>query len=204
MANKNLVQFGLSNLAIARLKTDNQVGSIPTWDKPVMWPGAVSISLDAAVQESRLSADNKRYWGTFLDNGYDGEVEFAQMLDAFAVMALGWYIDARGGLVERSNGHRDNFALLGQFDGDAHGARWVLYSCIAGKPSSEASTVDTESATDPQTQTIPYSAVPIKIADGIYATKYTLFDDPDNAEVHAAYQSWFDNVTLPVPVEAQE
>jgi hypothetical protein len=31
-----------------------------------------------------------------------------------------------------------------------------------------------------------------------------LFDDPSNTEVHAAYQNWFKQVTLPVPVGVQE
>jgi phi13 family phage major tail protein len=196
MANKNLVQFGLSNIAIAQLE-EGENGATPTWGTPVMWPGAVSISMDAAVEEAAKYADNRRYWGQYIDQGYTGELEVMQMLEAFATMALGWYVDELGGLVERNNGIKSNFAIMGQFEGDKHGARWVLYNCQAGKPSSEAST--TEDTTEPETQTIPYNAAPIQIADGITATKYTLFDDPGNPAAHAAYQGWFSQVTLPVP-----
>jgi phi13 family phage major tail protein len=201
MANKNKVQFGLSQLAIAELEPDSGSG-VPSWKTPIMWPGAVNLSMNAETQEEKFYADDGLYYGEYIDDGYTGELEIAMMLEAFAVMALGWYVDGRGGLVEQSNGMKSNFALLGQFKGDKHGARWAIYNVSAGKPSAEASTRTPGSA--PQTQKIPYTATPIQIADGIYATKYTLFDDSSNETVHTAYTDWFKQVTLPIPVEAQE
>ena len=198
MANKNKVMFGLSKLYVAKLIPPAEIGGIPTWDTPIAWPGAVNLGMDSAVEESTFWADNVRYWGTYRDNGYTGEVETALLIPEIAVMALGWMIDQHGGLLEVSNGKKNDMALLGQFEGDVHGARWVIYSCTAGKPSSEAAT--TEESTDPQTQSLPYTATPVQVLPNILATKYTLFDDEAIPEVHTAYNDWFKAVTLPVPV----
>lgn len=197
MANKNKVQFGLSHLYVAPILT-TPVGGPPTWDKPIAWPGAVSLSQDAETEETVFWADNTRYWGTYQDNGYAGELEVARIIEEIAVQIYGWNIDSLGGLVEVSNGQKKNFAILGQFEGDMHAARWVIYNCSAGKPDTESNT--TEESTDPQTQTAPYTATPINIGNDIMVTKYTLFDDPDNTETHAAYEDWFKEVKLPVPV----
>lgn len=197
MANKNKVQFGLSHLYVAPIETA-PAGAVPTWGTPIAWPGAVSLSQDAETEETVFWADNTRYWGTYTDNGYTGDIEVARIIEEIAVEIYGWYVDSRGGLVEVSNGVKKNFAILGQFEGDAHGGRWVIYNCAAGKPDTENNT--TEESTEPQTQTAPYTATPINIGNDIMVTKYTLFNDPDIPEAVAAYNSWFDAVTLPVLV----
>lgn len=194
---KNKVQFGLSHLAIAPIKSTSADGT-PEWDPPIKWPGAVSITQDAETEETVFWADNIRYWGTYIDNGYTGDIETALIPAAIAEQIYGWYVDSLGGLVEVSNGIKKNFAILGQFEGDRTQGRWVIYNCAAGKPDTELST--TEESTEPQTQTAPYTATPINIGNDIMVTKYTLDDDPDNAEAHAAYTNWFNAVTLPVPV----
>lgn len=200
MANKNKVQFGLSHLYVAPILT-SPTGGTPTWDTPIAWPGAVNLSQDAESEEVAFWADNMRYWGTYIDNGYTGEIEVARLIEEIAVHIYGWYVDSRGGLVEVSNGQKKNFALLGQFEGDAHAARWAIYNCAAGKPDFDAST--TEDTTEPQTQSAPYTATPINIGNDVMVTKYTLFDDVANPAAHTAYTAWFSKVTLPVPITTE-
>lgn len=200
MANKNKVQFGLSRLAIARMIPAATPGGTPTFGDIIEWPGAVSLTMDSEDDESTFYADNRKYWGMYVDNGYTGEIETALLPPAVAEEVLGWMIDQLGGLVEVTNGRKNNFALLGQWEGDQHGARWVMYNCTAGKPSSDTGT--TEDTTDPQTQSMPYTATSINIGDGIMVSKYILYDDPTVTEAHTAYLGWYDEVKLPVPVAA--
>lgn len=198
MANPNKVQYGLSSIAFAK-QISSAANERPEYDKPVKNQGAVSLTMNSDTEEINFYADNIKYWGTFIDNGYSGEIELARLLDEVAEFAYGWYIDSLGGRVERTNGQKHNFAILGQFEGDANAVRWVIYNCTAGKPSRTNSTI--ERSAEPQTDTLPYTATSVYVGDDVMATLYSIADDPNNTEVHAAYSTWFDEVKFPVPVE---
>jgi phi13 family phage major tail protein len=196
MADTNKVKYGISRLAVAKYTPPATVGGIPTWDKPIMWPGAKSLTEDAQSSESTFFADNMKYWGSFQSNGMTGTVEVAKIIEDIGVILWGWAIDTIGGIASGSPGSGDNFAILYQREGDITPERSVIYCCSAGDPSSEANT--TEDTTEPQTFTADYTAVPVNVGAEVPYSKYTLVDDPNNPTTHAAYQSWYDKVTLPV------
>lgn len=200
-ANPNKVRFGISNLYIAPIKSVNS-GETPQWEVPIKCPGAVSLTQDAETEETVFWADNTRYWSTYTDNGYTGELNIAQIPEEVLVNVYGWKIDELGGLVEIANSIKKEFAILGQFEGDKRSGRWVIYYNTGGKPSTEDNT--TEEAQEPQTQTLPYTATPLDLGNGVKVTKYTLWDDPDDADRHAAYQNWFKAVTVPKLAELEQ
>ena len=81
------------------------------------------------------------YFRSTSNNGYSGDLEIALIPEWFRTDILQEAKDANGVLVERSdNTDVVYFALLFEFDGDAHGIRHVLYNCSASRPSIESET----------------------------------------------------------------
>ena len=58
---KNKVEFGLENVYFARATTDLLSGAT-TYEKPIRWPGAVELSLEASGDLIKFKADNIDYY----------------------------------------------------------------------------------------------------------------------------------------------
>lgn len=152
MANK--VKYGLSNVHYVPL-TINDDGTA-TYQAPVRWPGAVSLSLDAEGDTTKFRADNIDYWVGQSNNGYSGDLESALIPDSFRKDILGDVEDANGVLVEDAGALTKAFALMFQFEGDANATRHVLYNCTASRPSVSGET--TGETIEPQTETVSLTA----------------------------------------------
>ena len=96
--------------------------------------------------------------------------------------------DSNGVLIERSD-ITDSiyFALLFEFDGDAHAIRHVLYNCTAARPSIESQTK--ESSIEPGTETLSLAADPRE--DGL--VKSRTGDDTSTS----TYNNWYKSVYTP-------
>lgn len=97
MSEKNKVKFGLSNVHVAKI-IKGEDGAI-TYDTPFKIPGAVNLSLDAEGDNEPFYADNIKYFESFANNGYSGELEIAKIPDEFLKEILGQKIDSIGGVL---------------------------------------------------------------------------------------------------------
>ena len=186
MANKNKVKYNLKNVHAAIL-TKGDDGTF-TYAKPVAIPGAVSLSLDAEGESSPFYADGVVYYRSTSNNGYSGDLEMALIPEWFRTDILQEEKDSHGVLIERSDITDSNyFALLFEFDGDAHAIRHVLYNCTAARPSIESQTK--ESSIEPGTETLSLAADPRE--DGL--VKSRTGDDTSTS----TYNNWYKSVYTP-------
>lgn len=157
MADTNKIKYGIKNCyyAVATIAANGSA----TYDTPVALPGAVSISLDPQGDTSPFYADNIVYYTSIANNGYEGDLELAKLPDSFLTDVLGYVADKNGVLFEDANAPAIHFALLFQFEGDAHAKRHVLYNCTATRPSVSGSTK--EETIEPQTETITITATTV-------------------------------------------
>lgn len=157
MADSNKIRYGIKNCfyATATLSSTNTA----TYGTPVALPGAVSISLDPQGETSPFYADNIVYYTSVANAGYEGDLELAKIPDSFLIDCLGYFADSNGVLIEDANALSKNFALMFQFEGDAHAKRTVLYNCVATRPNMSGQTK--EESIEPQTETISLVATTV-------------------------------------------
>lgn len=181
----NKVKFGLKNVHYALLTADAATG--PSYGEVKAFPGAVSLSMDPSGDVNKFRADDMDYYVSHGNNGYEGDLEMALVIDDYHKDVLGETEDANGVLVENADVPTKQFALLFEFSGDQHKTRHVLYNCTAGRPTVNSQT--TKESKEPVTESVPITASPLM--NGIV-----------KASTHAgtektAYDGWFENVYLP-------
>ncbi len=187
----NKVKYGLKNVYYA-VGTFDAATNTATYDTPVAWPGAVSLSLDAEGNTTKFRADNIDYWVGQSNNGYSGDFESALIPDSFRKDILGDIVpeDNEGIMIEDAGAKTKYFALLFQFEGDESATRHVMYKCSATRPSVAGQT--TEEEIEPQTETLEITAVSIHSAaldKDIVKARCASSDD--------AYSTWFSAVYQP-------
>lgn len=188
MTNNNKVKYGLENVyyAVGEIQQDGTA----TYQAPVRWPGAVSLSLEAQGDITKFRADDIDYWVGQSNNGYEGDFESAMIPESFRKDVLGEVEDANGAIVEVSDAPTVIFALIFQFLGDKHGTRHVMYNCTASRPSVEGET--TGETTEPKTETATITASTIwnnSLQKNIVKARVGKDD--------AAYNTWFEQVYIP-------
>lgn len=150
MADSNKIRYGIKSCMYA-VATISSTGAA-TYGSPKALPGAVSLSLDAQGETNPFFADNIVYYTSVSNSGYEGDLELAKIPDEFYTDCLGYITDSKGVMMEDANASPAHFALMFQFEGDAHAKRSVMYNCVATRPTVSGST-KTESI-EPQTETI--------------------------------------------------
>lgn len=184
---KNKIIYGFKNVHIAFMEE----AEIPTWEKPVKIPGAVSFSPEPEGDSSTFYADDTAYYIATSNNGYTGDLAMANFPDGILAEALGWEIDDNGMLVEVADAQPKKFALMGEVTGDKRNRRFVYYDVQAQRPSSEKATK--QETIEPTENTMAVTISPIEI-DGKKIVKGDLELSDSNKEV---FESFFDEVYLP-------
>lgn len=150
MSDKNKIKFGLSNVHIAKMIIGED--GVITYGTPFKVPGAVNLSLDAEGESDPFYADNMKFWESFANNGYSGELEIAKLPEEFETEILGQTKDSNGAIIENINDTISPFAFMYQVEGDQTGTRFCYYNTTVSRPSTEAAT--TEDTKTPNTDTL--------------------------------------------------
>lgn len=157
MSDTNKIKYGLSRCYYA--KATIAADGSATYATPVALPGAVSLSLDPQGDSTPFYADNIVYWTGISNQGYQGDLELAKIPESFLKDIMGYLTDSNGLLIEDAGANPGHFALLFQFEGDAHAKRHVMYNCTAVRPSVSGSTK--EASVTPQTETLSITATTV-------------------------------------------
>lgn len=185
---ENKVKYNLKNAHYALLTLGE--GDVPTYDKPIPLPGAVSISLDANGEPENFYADGIAYYVINNNMGYTGDLELALIPESFRTGVLHESLDSKGVLVESSDAQVAPFALLFEFDGDQKHIRHVLYNCSASRPGIEGKT--NEESREVQTEKITLKATPLP--NGMVKAK------TGNTTDAATYSKWYKDVYIPASI----
>lgn len=186
----NKIKYGLKNVyyAVATIAADGSA----TYDTPVAFPGAVSLSLDPQGENTPFYADNIVYWVGMANTGYEGDLEIARVIDDFKTDVLGYQTDNKGVLVEDANANAVHFALLFQFEGDVKATRHVMYNCTATRPGASGSTK--EDTVEPETESVTITATTIYNAS--YDTDIVKAETNETTDT-TTYSGWFEAVYTP-------
>ena len=186
----NKIKYGLKNVyyAVATIAADGSA----TYETPVAFPGAVSLSLDPQGENTPFYADNIVYWVGASNTGYEGDLEIARVIDSFKTDVLGYITSGNGLLVEDANAEATHFALLFQFEGDEKATRHVMYNCTATRPSASGNTK--EETVEPQTETVTITATSIYNAT---LDKDIVKASATQADSATQYAAWFTTAYQP-------
>lgn len=188
MGKKNKVRYNLKNVHYAPITAEEEGNGFPTYGAIVPWPGAVSLSLEQQGSISKFYADGIAYWQSAKNNGYEGDLEMALILDQFRQDCLGEELhDTDKVYLEKATAKTTPFALLFEFEGDATNTRHVLYNCTATRPSIEGGT--TKDEVEPDTETLKISAV--ALANG-YVKARSGGETPEEV-----LNAWYEKVYVP-------
>lgn len=184
------MKYGLCNVHYAML-LELENGKI-SYDTPKRIPGGVRINLPQQGDTTVFHADNVAYFVSNTNNGYQGDLEIADVPDYFAEDALQEQLNETDKvLVENALRQGRAFALMFQFEGDVKATRHVLYNCTCARPNVSGATKT--NTTEPQTSSLPITAAPL--ANGNVKARTTV-DTPD-----ATYNGWFQSVWQPADTE---
>ncbi|MBU5254195.1 phage tail protein [Lysinibacillus capsici] len=189
---ENKVQFGIKNVHYA-VVTEGADGTV-TYGTPVPFPGATALNLDPKGEQSDFYADDRVYYTSSTNSGYEGTLTVAALLQQFRVDVLGDELSTDGVLTENADAKPKKIALLFEFDGDVKATRHALYNVTVSRPGMSGET-KTET-TEPGTQELSFVAAPT--VTGIVKRSTT-------GETEAAiYDGWYSKVfeptaTVPTP-----
>lgn len=188
MADKNKVRFGLKNVHVCAI-TEN-AGAI-TYNTPVAWKGAKSLTLDPEGDTNTYYADNTAYFTTNTNNGYSGSLEMSEIPEEIEKMIFNTVTTKEGNLAEDANVLPNNVALMFQFEGDVSATKHIFYKVVFARPNVEGETK--EESTDPKTTSMDITAVPVEQGDHQWVKSKCRKGDTN-------YESFFTTApTLPSP-----
>lgn len=182
---ENKVQYGIKSVHYA-IATEGVNGKL-TYATPVPFPGATSLNLDPKGEQSDFYADDRVYYTTSTNSGYEGTLTVAALLQQFRSDVLGDVLGEDGVLTENANAKPKKIALLFEFDGDVKAVRHALYNVTVSRPGMSGET-KTET-TEPGTQELSFVAAPT--AEGVVKRQTT------SAASEELYNAWYTKVFEP-------
>lgn len=184
----NKVNWGLCRLGVAPLTVDPTTGAY-TYAAIIMMPGAVNMAAAAKGEVQSFEADNVEYYTTANNDGYDIELEVANIPDEIMDKIVGMVEDTNHLELEYGGVEYPHFALLGQFEGDKHKKRFAFYDCVVAERPEFAG--ETSKAKAPKTRKMKISARPRLIDDLVKSSTRGTTSE-------TVYNAWFTTVQVPV------
>ena len=186
---ENKVSYGLKNVHYAVI-TEGE-GGVDTYGTPKPLRGATELTFDPRGESSDFYADDRLYYSTTTNQGYEGTLTVALLPTDFRVDVLGDIL-TDGVLTESSNAKTKRIAFMFEFDGDQKATRHVMYNCTVARPSfGSATKTDTS---EPGTSELTFVAAPRE--DGVVKRSTTA---ETSTEV---YNDWYGEVFEPTPTPA--
>jgi len=180
-SDSNKVKFGIKNLYFAPMSADG------TYQTPFANPGAVSASLEKTGDSSDFYADNIKYYSEEPNQGYEGDVEVAKLVDDYYTEILG-QTENGSQLVESIDDVLSEYAMGFETKGDKVSVRFCFFRCSSGRPSIEAST--TEDTNEPQTETITVKVMPVASGKNVNVVRVKEVIDYSATDV-TEFADWF-------------
>lgn len=190
---KNKVKFGLKNVHWAKVyETVGTTGTTTTYGSYEAWPGAVTMTLDAAGSENTFfDADDGIYYTIpGANNGYTGTFESSLIPEKVKTDVLGATKDANGVIIESSDDKIAAIALAYQFDGDAENRLITLYKVQLNRPGTSDATKPSVGGATPQKESVTFSAIPRPDDNKIKATT-------GDTTATSTKEGWFNAVYVP-------
>ena len=182
MGENNKVHYDLVDVHVASLTL---AAGVAAFGAPKLLEGSISLDLAAQGNHTKLRADGMVYYQSHSNNGYDGSLNLAMVPDWFRVEYLGEKLDEESKVqIENAETQHKPFALIYGFKGDAKRRRHVLYNCMAGRVGIKGE--NKESEKEPDTESLPLSAVPLPNGD---VKASTTAETPDEV-----YKGWLTEV----------
>lgn len=183
------VKFGLKNCYYAVATIDNTGAA--TYDTPVRLPGAVSLSMEPAGEQTVFYADDIAYYTAGGNIGYTGELELAMIPDSFREDCLGEDASTTGILVEKSDASPVPFALLFEFSTDDKAVKHVMYNCVASRTNISGQTKGESTEVQTETISLTASAIMNTVAGG------NIVKAKADDTATSAYSGWYSSVWQP-------
>lgn len=183
----NKVVYGLSRCAVAPITITAGVYSYGTL---VSIPGAVEFKATPKGDVMAYEGDNSDYVVVDKSEGYDCEAKFYDVPEAVVLLYFGITEDSKKVGAEYAGATYEDFAFLGQINGDGHNRKFTMMDCVLSK----RPTVETKTSKgkEPNVVTVNFSARP-RTSDQLVRL-YTKSDT--DATVYA---NWFTTVQDFVP-----
>jgi len=153
---ENKVTFGLKNVHYAPFTV---TAGVITYETPIKIPGSVNLSLEPRGDMTEFYADDMLYYSASNNQGYDGTLEIANIIEQFAIDCIGEEKDSEDMVMtEKASSVGKPYALMFEFDGDIKAVRHVLYSCTASRPKIASGTKT--NAKEPNTNELKFVSSP--------------------------------------------
>ena len=191
--------YGVNKMYYAVRTVTNGTASYGT---PKRMRGARQITINAEGTSEKFYADNGVYYIVDANNGKSGSVEVAGLNDETLQDLFGYITDANGVLLEDSDAHAAEVALLFECENDGPDpTRFVMFDVKFSRPSEEHNTK--EDTVSPDTVTMDYEAAPCEFAWGQNETKNFVGGHIDKTnETATVYGAWYSAVTVPTKPSA--
>ena len=179
----NKIQYGLSQLHYCTAEYDREAKKYTYGEvKPI--PGAKTLNLPPSGGSTVIYADNIKYYAIETNQGYNGSVVVVLIPESFIedVLKERKYGGVR---YENADGVSSEFALMGQFEGDAYPKRFCLPRCKATRKDLNGETAQ-ESISE-QNDTISIDVMPRENDKDV---KYSI----ERADDPIKYAKWFEGV----------
>ena len=182
----NAIQYGLSNVRIAKMLADGSYGPIREYDLPV------NLSLERQSNLQDFYAGNRKVASIETDQGFSGSLEGMYFPDWFLTDILNQVVDDDGAILQGGGEKSSYYALGFQFEGDETGTRIWACKCKSTPPKGSHQTTD--EGVNADHETIDVSATSRTFTDGSKTWKYAVALMRDTDETHAAYEDFFNAV----------